>query len=231
MLELDSITAGYGDTTVLREVSISVPTGSTVAILGPNGAGTTTLMRTMAGTLRPSEGQVRLDGEDITKLSAHRRVRLGVCTIPEGRSVFPSFSVKENLLMFSPKGKEKESIERATQAFPILGQRLGQTAGSLSGGEQQMLAIVRAYVTNPTLVLVDEASMGLAPLVVEVIFAFLRQLVAEGISLVIVEQYVTQALALADTAYVINQGRVVRSGPASEMESSEIFEEYLGLSS
>jgi branched-chain amino acid transport system ATP-binding protein len=214
---------------VLRDISLSVPDGSVVAVLGPNGAGKTTMLRTVSGSLRPTGGSVVLDGEDISSLSTQRRVRRGICHIPEGRGVFPSFSVKENLLMFSAKGHEKEALERSAAAFPPLANRMNQIAGSLSGGEQQMLAIVRAYITDPKVVLVDEASMGLAPLVVESIFEFLGRIATEGISLLIVEQYVSRALELADSVYLFSQGRVVKSGPARDMKTEEIFEQYLGI--
>jgi branched-chain amino acid transport system ATP-binding protein len=229
VLEVRNIVAGYGETTVLRDVSLSVPDGSVVAVLGPNGAGKTTMLRTVSGSLRPTAGSVLLEGEDISSLSTQRRVRQGICHIPEGRGVFPSFSVKENLLMFSAKGHEKEALDRAAAAFPPLSNRMNQIAGSLSGGEQQMLAIVRAYITDPKVVLVDEASMGLAPLVVESIFEFLGRIAKEGISLLIVEQYVSRALELADSVYLFSQGRVVKSGPAQDMKTEEIFEQYLGI--
>jgi len=229
MLEIVNVVAGYGEVTVLRGVSLIVPDSSVVAVLGPNGAGKTTMLRTVSGMVRPTKGAILLDGEDITSMPTQERVKKGICHIPEGRGVFPSFTVKENLLMFAPKGREKQSLERAADTFPILGERMGQVAGSLSGGEQQMLAIVRAYLTDPKVVLVDEASMGLAPLVVESIFGFLRKIASEGTSLLVVEQYVSRALDLADSVYLFSQGEVAHSGPASEMESEVIFEQYLGI--
>jgi branched-chain amino acid transport system ATP-binding protein len=229
MLEVRHVTAGYGDVTVLRDVTLSAATGSVAALLGPNGAGKTTLLRTISGHLAPSSGQVVLDGKDVTGLPANRLARRGVCHIPEGRGIFPSMTVRENLSLFSPKGKTKETIEKSAVTFPILGRRLSQTAGSLSGGEQQMLAIVRAYISNPLLVLVDEASMGLAPLVVDGLFEFLGQVAHEGTTLLIVEQYVTRALALADTVYLLSQGRIAFSGPADSVNGQEIFERYLGV--
>lgn len=154
-----------------------------------------------------------------------------MCHIPEGRGIFPSLTVRENLALFSPRGKPQvaETFQRATESFPILGSRMSQTAGSLSGGEQQMLAIVRAYLSNPRLVLVDEASIGLAPLVVEGIFKFLGQVANEGTTLLIVEQYVTRALALADSVYVLNRGQVAFSGKSDALSSEDIFETYLGV--
>ena len=231
MLEIEGLTAGYGEVTVLRDVSLSCPTGSVVALLGPNGAGKTTLLRAISGLLRPTAGKVLLGGRDVTGWKPNRLARLGVCHIPEGRGIFPSLTLRENLSLFSPKGKAKtaEAFERAAESFPILGERLKQTAGSLSGGEQQMLAIVRAYISNPTLVLVDEASMGLAPLVVDGLFEFLATIAKEGTTLLLVEQYVSRALALADTVYLLNHGRVAFSGPSAGLDSEEIFERYLGV--
>ncbi len=231
MLEVCNVTAGYGDVTVLWDVSMACPDGSVVALLGPNGAGKTTLLRTISGLLKPVRGSVLLDGEDVTGMRTHQMARRGVCLIPEGRGIFPSLTLRENLNLFSPKGKArtKEAFEKAAASFPILGKRLNQTAGSLSGGEQQMLAIVRAYISNPKLVLVDEASMGLAPLVVDGLFDFLEQVARDGTSLVIVEQYVTRALALADSVYLLNHGRIAFSGAADELNGEEIFERYLGV--
>jgi branched-chain amino acid transport system ATP-binding protein len=231
MLEVRDITAGYGDVTVLRNVSLTCPTGSAVALLGPNGAGKTTLMRVLSGLLKPTNGQILLAGEDVTGFRTSTLSKKGVCHIPEGRGIFPSLTVRENLALFSPRGKPQlaETFQRATQSFPILGSRMSQTAGSLSGGEQQMLAIVRAYLSNPRLVLVDEASIGLAPLVVEGIFKFLGQVAKEGTTLLIVEQYVTRALALADSVYVLNRGQVAFSGKSDALSSADIFETYLGV--
>jgi branched-chain amino acid transport system ATP-binding protein len=148
--------------------------------------------------------------------------------VPEGRGVFPSLTVRENLTLFSTIGSESEMLDRATIAFPILGKRLRQTAGTMSGGEQQMLAIVRAYISNPKLVLVDEASMGLAPLIIDQIFEFLRNVAREGTSLLIVEQYVYRALELSDHVYLLNHGKVAFSGTPSEVQKLDIFEQYLG---
>jgi branched-chain amino acid transport system ATP-binding protein len=228
MLELVQVTGGYGDTTVLRDVSVSVPDGSVVALLGPNGAGKTTSLRMASGLLRPRSGSIRLDGDDISKLGPYRRVARGICHIPEGRGIFPSLSVRENLVLYVRKGDEKEAWERAVETFPVLGIRRRQIAGTLSGGEQQMLALVRAYVANPRIVLVDEASLGLAPLVVDDIFAFLEKLTREGASLLLVEQYVSRALALAQTVYLLCQGEIVYAGPAAELDEERIFALYTG---
>jgi branched-chain amino acid transport system ATP-binding protein len=228
MLELLQVSGGYGDTTVLRDVSVSIPDGSVVALLGPNGAGKTTSLRMASGLLRPRSGSIRLDGDDISKLGPYRRVARGICHIPEGRGIFPSLSVRENVVLYVRKGDEKEAWERAVETFPVLGIRRRQIAGTLSGGEQQMLALVRAYVANPRIVLVDEASLGLAPLVVDDIFAFLEKLTREGASLLLVEQYVSRALALAQTVYLLCQGEIVYAGPAAELDEERIFALYTG---
>jgi branched-chain amino acid transport system ATP-binding protein len=228
-LRLEDVTTGYGATTVLWDINLEVPTSTVVALLGPNGAGKTTLLRAASGLIPVRRGKVWMDGQEVTGQEMNQMARRGLCHIPEGRGIFPSLSVKDNLTLFSPKRKEKESLERAAATFPILGQRLNQTAGSLSGGEQQMLAIVRAYISNPHLVLVDEASMGLAPLVVDRIFEFLATIVAQGTSLLIVEQYVYRALELAHRVYLLSSGRIVYSGTPSELEGQDIFERYLGV--
>jgi branched-chain amino acid transport system ATP-binding protein len=229
MLELRQVTGGYGDTTVLREVSLAVPDSSVVALLGPNGAGKTTTLRVASGLLRPRHGSVLLDGADISRLSPYRRVAQGICHIPEGRGIFPSLTVKENVITYAPQGKEKEAWQRAVETFPVIGARRRQVAGTLSGGEQQMLALVRAYIANPRVVLVDEASLGLAPLVVDEIFGFLERIAGEGASLLLVEQYVSRALALAQTVYLLNQGEIVYAGPAAELDEERIFALYTGV--
>jgi len=229
MLELHDITAGYGDAVVLRNVTLEVPDSAVVALLGPNGAGKTTLLRTASGLIRPFGGKIVLAGEDVTGKKAHHMARRGLCHLPEGRGIFPSLSVRDNLVLESPKGRESESITRAVEAFPVLGTRLRQLAGSLSGGEQQMLALVRAFVTSPKLVVVDEASLGLAPLVVDQIFETLQRIVATGAALLLVEQYVNRALELADHVYLMNRGQIVFSGPSDELQGEEVFERYLGI--
>ncbi len=229
MLELENITAGYGDTVVLRDVSISVPDGKVVALLGPNGAGKTTLLRVASGLIKSMSGRVELNGEDVTGRRPYYMSRRGLCNLPEGRGIFPSLTVRDNLILQSPKGKESATIERAAESFPALATRMKQTAGSLSGGEQQMLALVRTFASDPKIVVVDEASLGLAPIIVDRIFETLAQIVATGVSVLLVEQYVTRALALADTACLLNRGQVVFTGPANELEGDEIFERYFGI--
>ena len=226
-LELESVTAAYGETVALRDVSLVVPSGRVVALLGPNGAGKTTLLTVASGLLRPQSGRVLIDHEDVAGRAPERLAASGLCHIQEGRSVFPSLSVADNLRMFAPAGAA-DAIERAVAAFPRLGERLNQIAGTMSGGEQQMLSLARAYVTKAPLVMLDEVSMGLAPIIVDEIFVFLRRLADEGHSLLVVEQYVGKALALADLVYLLVRGRVVFAGEPSELEGSDIAAHYLG---
>ena len=227
MLELRGIQAGYGEHVVLRDVSLTVQPGSVVAVLGPNGAGKTTLLRVASGLLRPAAGTVLLDGEDVTRARAHTRARRGLCHIPEGRGIYPTLTVRENLVLHSRPGEEAAAVDRAIAAFPALGEKLRQPGGQLSGGQQQMLSLVRAYLTSPRLVLVDEASMGLAPVVVDQIFEFLAQIAASGTALLLVEQYVSRALALASHVYLLNKGGVVFSGRPQGI-ADDLFAAYLG---
>ncbi|MEW6471235.1 MAG: ABC transporter ATP-binding protein [Actinomycetota bacterium] len=229
MLVLDGVTVGYGTSTVLRDVHLAVPRSSVVALLGPNGAGKTTLLRVTSGLLVPWSGRVLLDGDDVTGSSADGLARRGVCHVPEGRGVFPPLSLRENLLLFSRPGEERVGLERAVEAFPDLGKRLDQTAGTMSGGQQQMLALARAYISGARVILLDEVSMGLAPIVVDEIFAFLGRVATEGVSLLLVEQYVNKALAIADYAYILSRGRISFAGDASELADEDVFTRYLGI--
>lgn len=231
MLELQAVTAGYSGTSVLRDVSLWAPEHSVVALLGANGAGKTTLLRVASGILAPTAGRLLIDGEDVTGLAPHALARRGVCHVPEGRGVFPNLTVRDNILIQANGGDLELALDKAVSAFPILGQKLGQAAGTLSGGQQQMLALSRAYVTEPAYVLLDEVSMGLAPVVVDELFHFLDQLAAQGCTLVLVEQYVTRALALADYVYLINRGRIEFAGVPSELDSDRLLERYVGVSS
>jgi branched-chain amino acid transport system ATP-binding protein len=226
-LELRSITAAYGQSVALRDVSLTVPTGSVTALLGANGAGKTTLLSVASGLLNPLSGSVLIDRQDVTSLTPDQRVARGLCHITEGRSVFPGLTVRDNLRIFAPAGAESDAIERAVGAFPKLGQRLSQLAGTMSGGEQQMLALARAYARNAPVILLDEVSMGLAPIIIDEIFAFLRQLASMGTSLLIVEQYVAKALDLADYVYLLSRGRVAYAGDPGELEGVDIFAEYM----
>jgi branched-chain amino acid transport system ATP-binding protein len=229
-LAITGLTAGYGRTTVLRDVSVTVAPGTVTALVGPNAAGKTTLMRVASGLISPTSGTVRMAGKDVTSLPSHRRARDGFCLIPEGRAVYKSLTVRENLLMQVPKGQVEQAVESAAASFPILGKRLHQKAGTLSGGEQQMLALTAAYVRNPSLILVDEVSLGLAPIVVDLIFEFLTEVAGRGAALLIVDQYVTKALGMADHAYVLRRGQIVFEGEPAALLEGDLFEQYLGTS-
>jgi branched-chain amino acid transport system ATP-binding protein len=226
-LELDGISAGYGESVVLRDVSLVVPDGSVVALLGANGAGKTTLLSVVSGLLAPSAGSLLLDRVPVTSSSAQHRARAGVCHVTDNRAIFGSLTVRENLRLFSSDRAEAEGIDRAVGAFPRLGQRLGQVAGTMSGGEQQMLALARAYAQTPGLLLIDEVSMGLAPIIVDEIFEFIARAALET-SILIVEQYIAKALAIADFAYVLSRGRIVHQGEAREVGASDLLAHYLG---
>jgi branched-chain amino acid transport system ATP-binding protein len=226
--KLERIVAGYGEAAVLRDVSLAVPDGCVVALLGPNGAGKTTLLRVASGLVQPSAGDVLLDGRSLRGNGSDAFARVGICHVPEGRGIFRSMTVKDNLLLQAPDGHEADALGQAVDAFPRLGERLHQRAGTLSGGEQQMLAIARAYLANPALVLLDEVSLGLAPKVVDEIFGFLGRLRDRGASLLLVEQYVARALALADFVFVLNQGEIAFAGETRELDSTEVFKTYVG---
>jgi branched-chain amino acid transport system ATP-binding protein len=231
-IAVDGVTSGYGPTTILRNVSLQVPAGSVTALLGPNGAGKTTLLKTISGLIRPDSGTVHLGGTDVTKMSPNQRAGLGLCHIPEGRGIFRRLTVKQNLLLQSAKGEEEKAIALASEAFPILGKRINQQAGTLSGGEQQMLAMARTYVRDQRFILVDEASLGLAPLLVDSIFEFLHRLVQERkVSLLIVDQFVQRALNMASTAYILRHGEIAFSGSAEKLRNQDVFAEYLGTGS
>jgi branched-chain amino acid transport system ATP-binding protein len=215
-----NVSGGYGDVSVVHDVNLQCPEHSVTVILGSNGAGKTTTLRLAMGLLRPMKGEVLFDGQSLTSISAHKRVEMGMCLIPEGRAIFPSLTVRDNLLLQAPANEATSRIADVTRAFPVLGERLFQRSGTLSGGEQRMLGLARAYMQRPKLVMVDEPSLGLAPIIVDRIFDFLRELAASGVSLVIVEQYVERALALADYAYVFARGRVESAGTAAEIRAS-----------
>jgi branched-chain amino acid transport system ATP-binding protein len=228
MLELRGITAGYGGHTVLRDVSLVIPDNSVVALLGPNGAGKTTLLRVASGLLRPSAGRVLLDGTEVTGWPPHRLARAGVCHVPEGRGIFRSLSVRDNIRLQADDRSVEAPIPAARDAFPRLGERLGQRADTMSGGEQQMLALTRAYTSGARTVLLDEVSMGLAPKIIDEIFGYLHTLAAAGAALLLVEQYVARALELADFVYVLQKGRVQFVGESDELGEEQILASYLG---
>ncbi|MGP0032700.1 MAG: ABC transporter ATP-binding protein [Acidimicrobiales bacterium] len=228
MLELQGIRAGYGTGTVLEDVDLVVPDGAVVALLGPNGAGKTTLLKVASGLLRPSAGRVLVDGENVTGHGPCDLARAGICHVPEGRGIFPTLSVADNLRLQAPPAVDRKAVDAAAAIFPALGRRRRQPAGTLSGGEQQMLALARAYVAKPRTVLLDEVSMGLAPKIVDEIFDHLRTLRGDGRSLLVVEQYVARALALADYVYILNRGRIRFAGEPAEVQDETVLETYLG---
>ena len=233
MLEVRGIETYYGNIPALRGISIDVPGGSVVAIIGANGAGKTTLMKTIAGVLRPRSGTVSFLGEEITGLPSHKIVRRGVALVPEGRAILSRMTVRENLEMgaFTQRDAKKAltDMDRVMERFPVLKEREGQLGGSLSGGEQQMLAIARALMSAPKLLLLDEPTLGLAPLVVADIFAIIREINATGTTILLVEQNVKQALKVSSHAYVLETGKIALSGPSRELlQEPRIKASYLG---
>ncbi|HKN40818.1 MAG TPA: ABC transporter ATP-binding protein [Acidimicrobiia bacterium] len=227
LLEVRGLRAGYGRAETIRSVDLAVPSAATVVLLGPNGAGKTTLLKTIAGLVDATGGEVRFQGRALTRAAPHVRARRGICLIPEGRGIFRRLSVRENLVVQADGGAARAAVERAAALFAVLGRRLDQPAGTLSGGEQQMLALARAFVTDAPLILADELSMGLAPVVVDQIFAAVGVLRNEGRSVLLVEQYVERAVAVADYVYILNKGRVVFTGLPAECSSSAVFARYL----
>jgi branched-chain amino acid transport system ATP-binding protein len=229
VLGIRGLTARYGSATALWSVDLDVKAGEIVALLGPNGAGKTTLMRAAAGLIPASGGMVSVSGVDMTRSKPHRRANAGLCLVPEGRGIFPSLTVAENLRLQGAARQRRESLDRITEAFPVIRDRLGVAAGSLSGGQQQMIALGRCLVTNPSVVMLDEVSMGLAPLVIDDIFEALERLVRTGVALLLVEQYVSRALEMADSVYVLARGRVSWHGSPSEISEEEIMRRYLAV--
>ncbi len=234
MLEVADIAVGYGGVQALRGVSVSVATGSIVALIGPNGAGKTTLLNAVCGSVRPRTGRVVFDGRDITGTPAHRVARLGLLHVPEGRQILGPLSVRENLelgrLALGRRGDAgPDQLRLVRELFPILRQRENQEGGSLSGGEQQMLAIGRALMGRPRLLLLDEPSLGLSPLITSQVFEALRALNAEGLTILLVEQNARRALAITQRAYVIEGGRIVQSGRSAELaDDPDVIAHYLG---
>lgn len=228
MLELRNITAGYDTGTVLHDVTLVVPDNAVVALLGPNGAGKTTLLRVASGLLRSRSGQMILDGVDVTGQQPFQLARRGVCHVPEGRGVFAALSVADNLRLQASARVDRAAVDEAASVFPRLGERRSQRAGTLSGGEQQMLALSHAYVGDPSYVLLDEVSMGLAPKIVDEIFSYLHDLASQGTALLLVEQYVSRALALADFVYILNRGEVSFAGEPGEISEETVLNSYLG---
>ena len=237
MLSIKNLEAGYGKVKVLHGINIEVPKGQVISLIGSNGAGKTTTMRAITGMIKPEAGEVILGGVKIDGFDSHKIARLGLAHSPEGRRVFSTMSVTDNLLLGAfprltysrPKGDVKGDLERAMDLFPRLKERRNQLAGTLSGGEQQMLAISRALMSRPKLLLLDEPSLGLAPLIVKEIFAVIRRVRDEGVTILLVEQMANQALKVSDRAYVLKNGLIVTSGSAKDIANDPaVREAYLG---
>lgn len=233
MLEVTKLHAGYGDTSVLHGIDIAAKSGEIIAVLGPNGAGKSTLNNVLSGILTPSAGKIVFDGEDVTGKSADYLVARGLIHVPEGRRVFPNLTVLENLELGSyRRGREnrKKNLEQVVAIFPRLQERLSQSAGTLSGGEQQMLAIGRGLMGEPKLLILDEPSLGLAPVLVDELFLLIRKINEGGLTILLVEQNVARSLEIASRAYVIEQGCIALSGSAEELATNEdVRRSYLGV--
>ncbi len=233
MFEIENLHAGYGQMQVLHGVDLHIGAGEIVALLGSNGAGKSTLNNAVSGILRPREGRILFEGKDISGLRSEAIVEMGIIQVPEGRRIFPNLSVRDNLELGSyrrGRARRAENLERATETFPRLRERLNQLAGTLSGGEQQMLAIARAMMGEPRLLILDEPSLGLSPLLVEEMFALIQRLNAQGLSIFLVEQNVMQSLEIAHRAYVLENGCIVLSGVAADLlNDPELKKSYLGL--
>ncbi|MBQ7759716.1 MAG: ABC transporter ATP-binding protein [Phascolarctobacterium sp.] len=233
MLRVEDINVYYGAIHAIKGISLDVPDGEIVALIGSNGAGKSTTLRTISGLMRPKTGRIMYDGEDITGVPAHKIVGKGLCQVPEGRHVFANMTVMENLELGAYLRSDKDGIAKDMEAvfekFPRLLERKDQISGTLSGGEQQMLAMARALMSRPKLLLLDEPSMGLAPLLVKEIFNIIKEINAGGTTVLLVEQNANMALSIADKAYVLETGRITLSGTAAELASSEeVRKAYLG---
>jgi branched-chain amino acid transport system ATP-binding protein len=233
LLAVDRLAVHYGGIRAVQEVSLEVGESETVCVIGANGAGKSTMLRALVGLVPAAAGTIRYRARDVTRLPVHERARLGLSLVPEGRGIFPRMTVTENLLMGAYQHTNgaviRQDLERVLALFPRLAERQAQVAGTLSGGEQQMLAVGRALMSRPKLLLLDEPSMGLAPLVVEKIFATLREIAAQGVTLMLVEQNAKLALQLSDRAYVLDSGRVAISGCAADLlQDPRVRAAYLG---
>ncbi|MDP9321022.1 MAG: ABC transporter ATP-binding protein [Chloroflexota bacterium] len=234
LLDLTGVDALYGRVRALRGVTISVDQGEVVALIGSNGAGKTTTLRTISGLMHPPSGSITFDGKDITRMAAHDIVGLGICQSPEGRRLFARMQVIDNLRMGAFLRKDgagiQKDMERVFELFPRLKERTTQLAGTLSGGEQQMLAIGRALMSKPKLLMLDEPSLGLAPILVETIFQIVREINAQGIPILLVEQNAHKALEVANRAYVLETGSIVKTGSGKELlDSPDVQRAYLGI--
>jgi branched-chain amino acid transport system ATP-binding protein len=231
LLEVAGLAAGYLGERVIEDINVEVRTGEAVAIVGSNGAGKTTLFRVIAGLLRPMEGRVLLDGKQLTRRPAHRVARAGIAYVPAERHLFPAMTVKTNLVLGAyPRRPDRETQELVYDLFPRLKERLRQQAGTLSGGEQQMLAVARGLMSQPQLLMLDEPTTGLAPIVAQAAFRALEGLKKKGMTLLIAEQQVPLALSVADRCYVLENGRIRLEGPPGELEQNpEVRRAYLGV--
>ena len=234
MLELNGVSAGYGAFQALFDVSLKVDAGEAVAVIGPNGAGKTTLLRAISKLIEPSSGSLSMEGRRYDEVPAHEVIALGIAQVPEGRRLFPRLSVEDNLKMgaYTPAARSRhaERLEFVYSLFPKMKERRMQMAGTMSGGEQQMCAIGRALMSGPKLLLLDEPSAGLAPVVVQSIFGLMRTIREQGYTVLIVEQNIQQVLKVVDRAYLLETGRIRQSGPAAELlASDEIRRAYLGV--
>lgn len=234
LLEIRNASSGYGEVQILWDVSLELERGKLTALVGSNGAGKTTLLRTVMGEVKPWEGSLVFDGQDVTRVSPHAKAARGVILVPEGRQLFTDMSVYENLEMgaFAARAQPhlRENLARAYELFPILEERSSQRAGTLSGGEQQMLAVARGLMAQPEILMLDELSLGLAPFLVLELFGILQRLRDEGLTMLLVEQNVQLALAISDYAYVLADGRVALEGPSREIAKEEYVKQaYLGI--
>ena len=231
MLKVENLHVSYGMIEAVKGVSFELKDGEIVSLIGANGAGKTTIMHTVSGILRPSSGSISLDEKDLTKISPEKIVKMGLCQVPEGRRIFQNQTVEENLILgaYLRKDDLSEDFERVFSLFPILRERRKQAGGTLSGGEQQMLAIARALMGRPKILLLDEPSMGLSPLLVKEIFSIIRDINKDGTSILLVEQNANMALAVSDRAYVLESGKIVMEGSGKELSASEdVKKAYLG---
>jgi branched-chain amino acid transport system ATP-binding protein len=234
ILEIRDVTSGYGEVQILWGASMELQEGQLTSLVGANGAGKTTTMRTIMGLLKPWQGSIWFDGQDISKLSAHEKADMGVILVPEGRQLFTDMSIEENLEMGASPVRARpyfeQNLERVYELFPRLKERRLQKAGTLSGGEQQMLAVARGIMSEPIVLMIDELSLGLAPVLVLDLFQTLQKLKQEGLTMLLVEQNVQMALAVSDFGYVLSHGKVELSGSSSELAKNEhVREAYLGL--
>ena len=229
LLAVDRLDCRYGLLQAVRGVSFEIDRGETVALIGANGAGKTTLLRTIAGAHRPHAGRISFGGRDIGPLSAHRRVGLGIALVPEGRRLFPGLTVEENLRIAARGHNRRWTVQSVLELFPLLRPRRNSVAANLSGGEQQAVAIGRALMANPTLLLLDEVSLGLAPVVVDAVYGSLKDIIREGATVLLVEQDLTRALNVADRVICMLEGRVVLEGESKALDRDRVVEAYFGL--